>query len=76
MNQAGKLFLLQTVEEGSWVGMVMFDSTAYVRSELIQINSGADRDALTKSLPTVSTGGTSICSGLRSAFTVRCASLL
>ncbi|XP_020006937.1 calcium-activated chloride channel regulator 1 [Castor canadensis] len=70
MNQAGKLFLLQTVEEGSWVGMVMFDSTAYVRSELIQINSGADRDALTKSLPTVSTGGTSICSGLRSAFTV------
>jgi calcium-activated chloride channel protein 1 len=70
MNQASKLFLLQTVEEGSWVGMVMFDSTAYVRSELIQINSGADRDALTKSLPTVSTGGTSICSGLRSAFTV------
>ncbi|XP_047422084.1 calcium-activated chloride channel regulator 1 [Sciurus carolinensis] len=70
MNQAGKLFLLQTVEQGSWVGMVMFDSVAYVRSELRQINSGTDRDALTRSLPTVSAGGTSICSGLRSAFTV------
>ncbi|KAG8519511.1 Calcium-activated chloride channel regulator 1 [Galemys pyrenaicus] len=70
MNQAGKLFLLQTVEQGSWVGMVTFDSAAYVGSELIQINSGADRDKLTKTLPTQASGGTSICSGLRSAFTV------
>ncbi|XP_015360199.1 calcium-activated chloride channel regulator 1 [Marmota marmota marmota] len=70
MNQAGKLFLLHTVEQGSWVGMVMFDSVAYVQSELRQINSDADRDVLTRSLPTVPSGGTSICSGLRSAFTV------
>ncbi|KAM5256996.1 calcium-activated chloride channel regulator 1 [Ctenodactylus gundi] len=70
MNQAGKLFLLQTVEQGSWVGMVIFDSVARVQSELRQINSGADRNALTRSLPTASAGGTSICSGLRSAFTV------
>ncbi|CAK7304014.1 Calcium-activated chloride channel regulator 1 [Vulpes lagopus] len=70
LNQAGKLFLLQIVEQGSWVGMVTFDSVAQVQSELIQINSGTERDALTKSLPTVATGGTSICSGLRSAFAV------
>ncbi|XP_027791021.2 calcium-activated chloride channel regulator 1 [Marmota flaviventris] len=70
MNQAGKLFLLHTVEQGSWVGMVMFDSVAYVQSELRQINSDADRDVLTRSLPTVPSGGTSICSGLLSAFTV------
>ncbi|XP_038526152.1 calcium-activated chloride channel regulator 1 [Canis lupus familiaris] len=70
LNQAGKLFLLQIVEQGSWVGMVTFDSAAQVQSELIQINSGTERDALTKSLPTVATGGTSICSGLRSAFAV------
>ncbi|XP_051021561.1 calcium-activated chloride channel regulator 1 [Acomys russatus] len=69
MNQASKLFLLQTVEQGSWVGMVTFDSAAYVQSELIQINSGADRDLLTNRLPTVSSGGTSICSGLQAAFT-------
>ncbi|XP_004679591.1 PREDICTED: calcium-activated chloride channel regulator 1 [Condylura cristata] len=70
LNQAGKLFLLQTVEQGSWVGMVTFDSAAYVGSELIQINSGTDRDKLTKALPTVASGGTSICSGLQTAFTV------
>uniref|UniRef100_A0A8D1G8L9 Calcium-activated chloride channel regulator 1 n=1 Tax=Sus scrofa TaxID=9823 RepID=A0A8D1G8L9_PIG len=70
LNQAGKLFLLQTVEQGAWVGMVAFDSAAYVKSELVQINSAAERDALTRSLPTAASGGTSICSGLRSAFTV------
>ncbi|XP_028366932.2 calcium-activated chloride channel regulator 1 [Phyllostomus discolor] len=68
MNQAGKLFLLQTVEQGSWVGMVMFDSAAYVQSELIQINGGTERDVLIRKLPTAAAGGTSICSGLRSAF--------
>ncbi|XP_032280533.1 calcium-activated chloride channel regulator 1 [Phoca vitulina] len=70
LNQAGKLFLLQIVEQGSWVGMVTFDSAAQVQSELVQINSAAERDALTKRLPTVAAGGTSICTGLRSAFAV------
>ncbi|XP_032011352.1 calcium-activated chloride channel regulator 1 [Hylobates moloch] len=70
LNQAGQLFLLQTVELGSWVGMVTFDSAAHVQSELIQINSGSDRDTLAKRLPAAASGGTSICSGLRSAFTV------
>lgn len=51
--------------------MVTFDSAAYVKSELKQIKSAADRDLLTKSLPTVASGGTSICSGLQAAFTVR-----
>ncbi|XP_036112097.1 calcium-activated chloride channel regulator 1 [Molossus molossus] len=70
MNQASKLFLLQTVEQGSWVGMVMFDQAAYVRSELIQINSGTERNDLIGKLPTAASAGTSICTGLRSAFTV------
>ncbi|KAL1772191.1 calcium-activated chloride channel regulator 1 [Sigmodon hispidus] len=70
LNQASKLFLLQTVEQGSWVGMVTFDSAAYIQSELKQINSAADRDLLTKGLPKISSGGTSICSGLQAAFTM------
>ncbi|XP_049731939.1 calcium-activated chloride channel regulator 1 [Elephas maximus indicus] len=70
LKQAGKLFLLQTVEQGSWVGMVAFDSAAYIKSELLQIHSSTDRAALVKSLPAAASGGTSICSGLRSAFTV------
>ncbi|KAM6167938.1 calcium-activated chloride channel regulator 4-like [Erethizon dorsatum] len=70
MNQAAKHFLLQTVENGSWVGMVQFDSSASIKSELIQIRSDSERDALVKSLPTQATGGTSICAGIRTAFQV------
>ncbi|XP_055470384.1 calcium-activated chloride channel regulator 1 [Psammomys obesus] len=70
LNQASKLFLLQTVEKGAWVGLVTFDSAAYIQSELTQIKGGADRNSLTKRLPSVASGGTSICSGLQAAFRV------
>nr|XP_020006883.1 calcium-activated chloride channel regulator 4-like [Castor canadensis] len=70
MNQAAKYFLLQTVENGSWVGMVHFDSTASIKSELIQIKSNTERNTLLESLPSVAGGGTSICKGIQAAFQV------
>ncbi|XP_058393099.1 calcium-activated chloride channel regulator 4-like [Diceros bicornis minor] len=70
MNQAAKHFLLQTIENGSWVGMVHFHSKAEVKSNLIQILSSNERNKLLESLPTAASGGTSICSGIRSAFQV------
>ncbi|VFV26159.1 Hypothetical predicted protein [Lynx pardinus] len=70
MNQAAKHFLLQTIENGSWVGMVHFDSTANVKSNLIQIISSKERNKLLESLPTAANGGTSICAGIKSAFQV------
>uniref|UniRef100_A0A8C6AZ38 Calcium-activated chloride channel regulator 1 n=1 Tax=Monodon monoceros TaxID=40151 RepID=A0A8C6AZ38_MONMO len=70
MNQAAKHFLLQTVENGSWVGMVHFDNRADTKSNLIQIISSNERRQLLKSLPTVASGGTSICSGIKSGFQV------
>uniref|UniRef100_A0A8C9QEQ0 VWFA domain-containing protein n=1 Tax=Spermophilus dauricus TaxID=99837 RepID=A0A8C9QEQ0_SPEDA len=70
MNQAAKYFLLQTVENGSWVGMVHFDSAASVKSELIQIKSNSEKNKLLQSLPTQASGGTSICSGITTAFQV------
>ncbi|XP_004639373.1 calcium-activated chloride channel regulator 4 [Octodon degus] len=70
MNQAAKHFLLQTVENGSWVGMVQFDSVADITSELIKIRSNSERDMLVTRLPTQATGGTSICSGIKKAFEV------
>nr|XP_051713486.1 calcium-activated chloride channel regulator 4 [Oryctolagus cuniculus] len=70
MNQAAKYFLLQVVENGSWVGMVHFDSTASVKSQLIQIKSNSERNQLLQSLPTVAGGGTQICLGIRAAFQV------
>uniref|UniRef100_A0A8C6RUI3 VWFA domain-containing protein n=1 Tax=Nannospalax galili TaxID=1026970 RepID=A0A8C6RUI3_NANGA len=70
MNQAAKYFLLQIIEDGSWVGMVHFNNVAYNKSELIQIKSNTERNKLLESLPTIASGGTSICSGIRSAFKV------
>lgn len=70
MNQAATLFLLQIVENGSWVGMVHFDSTAVIKSELIQIRDDSERDTLMKNLPIQAVGGTSICSGISKAFEV------
>ncbi|XP_043859045.1 calcium-activated chloride channel regulator 1-like [Dromiciops gliroides] len=70
LKQAATLFLLQIIEKGSWVGMVTFDDTASVQSELVQIVTDAERNALITKLPSVASGGTSICSGLRSGFTV------
>uniref|UniRef100_A0A8C9QMX7 VWFA domain-containing protein n=1 Tax=Spermophilus dauricus TaxID=99837 RepID=A0A8C9QMX7_SPEDA len=70
MNQAAKYFLLQTVENGSWVGMVHFDSEASVKSELIQIKGDSEKNKLLESLPTRASGGTSICSGIEAAFQV------
>ncbi|XP_005385415.1 PREDICTED: calcium-activated chloride channel regulator 4-like [Chinchilla lanigera] len=70
MNQAAKHFLLQTVENGSWVGMVQFDSSASIGSDLIQIRSNSERDTLVMKLPTQASGGTSICTGIRKAFEV------
>nr|XP_008539032.1 PREDICTED: calcium-activated chloride channel regulator 4-like [Equus przewalskii] len=70
MNQAAKHFLLQTIENGSWVGMVHFDSIALVISNLTQIISSNERNKLFESLPTEAVGGTSICAGIKSAFEV------
>jgi hypothetical protein len=42
MNQAAKYFLLQIAENGSWVGMVHFDSTASIKSKLTQIKGNTE----------------------------------
>ncbi|XP_054577005.1 calcium-activated chloride channel regulator 4-like [Eptesicus fuscus] len=70
MNQAAKYFLLQAIENGTWVGMVHFDSVAYIKNELIQIISTNERNMLLNSLPTAASGGTSICAGIDAAFQV------
>lgn len=70
MNQAAKYFLLQAIENGTWVGMVHFDSSASIKSELIQIISTNERNQLLNSLPPAAGGGTSICAGIDVAFQV------
>ncbi|XP_004639371.1 calcium-activated chloride channel regulator 4-like [Octodon degus] len=70
MNQAAKTLLLQTIENGSWVGIVEYDSTAHIKSKLVQIISYNERRKLIESLPSEASGGISICSGVESALQV------
>ncbi|XP_029473516.1 calcium-activated chloride channel regulator 1 [Rhinatrema bivittatum] len=70
LNQAAKLFLLQIIEVGSFVGIVTFNGAASIRSELIQIESDAIRQQLVGRLPTSAAGATKICAGIQSAFQV------
>ncbi|XP_005385184.1 PREDICTED: calcium-activated chloride channel regulator 4-like [Chinchilla lanigera] len=70
MNQAAKTFLLQTIENGSWVGIVEYDSTTHIKSKLVQITSYSERRKLLECLPTEASGGISICSGIESALQV------
>ncbi|XP_003515633.1 calcium-activated chloride channel regulator 4A-like, partial [Cricetulus griseus] len=70
MNQAAQYFVMQIIEDGSWVGMVHFHIQASIKSQLIQIHNDTQRSQLLKYLPKVASGGTSICSGIQSAFEV------
>ncbi|KAG8525157.1 Calcium-activated chloride channel regulator 4, partial [Galemys pyrenaicus] len=70
MNQAARHFLLEIIENGSFVGMVRFDSSASVLSDIIQITSKKERDTLVGLLPKEAKGGTDICRGINEGFQV------
>lgn len=71
VRQAAELFLVQVIEKDSWVGMVTFESTAEIVTNLQQIVSDSVRTSLANSLPTKAGGITNICSGLRAGFQVK-----
>ncbi|XP_004603681.2 calcium-activated chloride channel regulator 4A-like [Sorex araneus] len=68
MNQAAKHFLMQIVEKNSWVGIIAFDDIGYIKSHMTQITSEKDRQRLSATLPLKTNGGTSICSGIQTAY--------
>ncbi|XP_065410258.1 calcium-activated chloride channel regulator 1-like [Chrysemys picta bellii] len=70
LYQAAEIFLLQIIEMGSWVGIVTFESTAQITSNLRQIVSENVRQDLIKYLPKSAGGGTNICAGVRKGFEV------
>ncbi|XP_075793242.1 calcium-activated chloride channel regulator 1-like isoform X2 [Pelodiscus sinensis] len=70
LKQAAEIFLLQIVEMGSWVGIVTFESSAYIKTYLQQIISERVRQNLIQFLPTSAGGGTNICGGVRKGFEV------
>ncbi|KAM3915159.1 calcium-activated chloride channel regulator 1-like [Leptodactylus fuscus] len=68
--QAAEVFIMQIVEEGSYVGLVEFHSSPTIISNLVQIFSDVQRQQLKKLLVRKASGGTNICAGLRKGFEV------
>ncbi|EDL12019.1 mCG141954, isoform CRA_b [Mus musculus] len=68
MNQAAELYLIQIIEKESLVGLVTFDSTATIQTNLIRIINDSSYLAISTKLPQYPNGGTSICNGLKKGF--------
>ncbi|XP_056383393.1 calcium-activated chloride channel regulator 1-like [Hyla sarda] len=69
--QGTEFFLSQIVETGSYVGIVEFDTFAYVRSPLVHIKSEGDREKLRSGvLLEVSDYVGDLCKGIREALKV------
>lgn len=60
----------EVIFEESWLGIVLFNSTARTAKDLTQVNAQTDRDELTAALPTVANGGTCIECGIEEAVRV------
>nr|XP_016848480.1 PREDICTED: epithelial chloride channel protein-like [Anolis carolinensis] len=70
LNQAAKLFLLQIIESGSWVGIVTFNNEAATKTLLQKIVNDGVRQTLTSYLPTTAAGESKICDGVLAGFQV------
>lgn len=70
LYQASEVYIMQIVESGSYVGIVIFSSDATVKSELVKIVDTFQREQLKQFLPKAANGGTNICAGVRKGFEV------
>ncbi|XP_074895185.1 calcium-activated chloride channel regulator 1-like [Buteo buteo] len=68
LRSAAEVFLLHIIEIGSWVGVVTFDSDASEKAPLQQITNDTARQKLVQCLPTIASGQTNICAGIRKGF--------
>ncbi|KAL6471774.1 hypothetical protein MHYP_G00204240 [Metynnis hypsauchen] len=70
LHQAATIFLREIVEEGAYVGIVKFSTSADIISSLTEINGSAPRNSLIRKLPRTASGTTNMCTGLRLGFQV------
>ncbi|OCT82887.1 calcium-activated chloride channel regulator 1 [Xenopus laevis] len=65
LYQASELYIMQIVEQGAYVGIVVFSTVAETKSQLVKLTDTFQRESLKLKLPTAATGGTNICAGVR-----------
>lgn len=72
MHQAAELYLLQIVEENTYVGIVTFSDKGEIKSHVHQIVSDEARKQLASYLPTAPGGKrANVCAGLKLACEVK-----
>uniref|UniRef100_A0AAR2KAG1 VWFA domain-containing protein n=1 Tax=Pygocentrus nattereri TaxID=42514 RepID=A0AAR2KAG1_PYGNA len=69
LQQAATIFLREIVEEGAYVGIVKFSTSADIISSLTKIE-GYARESLISKLPDTASGSTNMCTGLKLGFEV------
>ncbi|XP_053325133.1 calcium-activated chloride channel regulator 1-like [Spea bombifrons] len=70
LYQASEVYVMQIIETGSHLGIVIFSTDATVKSELVKITDTFQREKLKSLLPTIANGGTNICAGVRAGLEV------
>ncbi|XP_041350383.1 calcium-activated chloride channel regulator 4-like [Gigantopelta aegis] len=70
LKQAASNYIQNTVEIGSWLGIVAFNTDAVVLAPLTKINTKEDKKALTAKMPSLAEGKTSIGAGLKKGLNV------
>ncbi|XP_061489542.1 calcium-activated chloride channel regulator 2-like isoform X2 [Rhineura floridana] len=71
MHQAIEVYLLQIVEDNSYVGIVTFSEVGEIKSQIRQIISADVRKQLASALPVASSGkGANVCTGLQLALEI------
>lgn len=71
LARAARSFLTSIAVDGSYIGIVDFDSIGVKLSGLTLINSDKTRESLAKLVPTEAGGGTCIGCGLEAALEVK-----
>ena len=71
LYRASKVMIESYLPDGSWLGIVDFDSDAKILSDLVQIDSDKTRNTLVSKLPRQGGGGTCIPCGTDMALRVR-----
>ncbi|WAR27522.1 CLCA1-like protein [Mya arenaria] len=67
LHDTGVYIVQEVLRNGSWLGIVLFSSSATRASEIIQITDSNAREELIQNLPSTANGGTCIGCGINSA---------
>ena len=70
LNNAATKWIKYELQNGTWVSIISFTTTATQENDFIQIEDEQSRDHIASYIPTRADGGTCICNGVDKALKV------